>query len=319
MPRSPDLVGPGLRLLFVGINPGLWTAATGDPLRPPRQPLLPGAAAGRDHRPRHRPRRRDDRRPTGPTSSLAASASPTSWPGPRRGRPSCRAPSSPPAARRLERFVAEHRPVVVAVAGVTAYRDAFGRRDAATGRQPETLGGAVLWVVPNPSGLNAHETIDSLAAAYRGGRDRCRHRRCRRLIAPRQAATRSASSRLARYQSIVARRPSSNGMVASPAEQLLGPAGVDAPAGLAVGLGGVPPQLAGEADESGDGLDRLADRDLVVGAEVDRLGIALVDARRRATMASAASSTYRYSRLAEPVPHTSTLSVAPPPRPRRTS
>jgi len=67
----------------------------------------------------------------------------------------------------LRRFVAEHRPVVVAVAGVTAYRHAFGRRDAVPGRQPEPFGDAELWVVPNPSGLNAHETIDSLGAAYR--------------------------------------------------------------------------------------------------------------------------------------------------------
>ena len=68
---------------------------------------------------------------------------------------------------RLRRFVAEHHPRVVAIAGVTAYRDAFGRRDAVLGRQPEPFGGAELWVVPNPSGLNAHETIDTLAAAYR--------------------------------------------------------------------------------------------------------------------------------------------------------
>ncbi len=68
---------------------------------------------------------------------------------------------------RLEAFVVEHRPRVVAVAGVTAYRTAFGRRHASLGAQEETLGGVALWVVPNPSGLNAHETIDTLAAAYR--------------------------------------------------------------------------------------------------------------------------------------------------------
>jgi double-stranded uracil-DNA glycosylase len=73
---------------------------------------------------------------------------------------------------RLLRFVADHRPVVVAIAGVTAYRDAFGERGAALGRQPDTLdssnrwSGAALWVVPNPSGLNAHETVATLAAAY---------------------------------------------------------------------------------------------------------------------------------------------------------
>jgi TDG/mug DNA glycosylase family protein len=68
---------------------------------------------------------------------------------------------------RLVAFVAEHRPRVVAVAGLTAYRDAFGHRDAVGGRQPDSFAGAELWVVPNPSGLNAHETQSSLAAAYR--------------------------------------------------------------------------------------------------------------------------------------------------------
>ena len=56
---------------------------------------------------------------------------------------------------------------MVAVAGLTAYRDAFGRRDAVAGRQSELFAGAELWVVPNPSGLNAHDTASTLAAAYR--------------------------------------------------------------------------------------------------------------------------------------------------------
>jgi TDG/mug DNA glycosylase family protein len=55
----------------------------------------------------------------------------------------------------------------VALAGITAYRAAFGDAKARPGRQPERFEGAELWIVPNPSGLNAHETIASLAAAYR--------------------------------------------------------------------------------------------------------------------------------------------------------
>jgi TDG/mug DNA glycosylase family protein len=66
----------------------------------------------------------------------------------------------------LVALVERVRPRVVALAGITAYRTAFGRRKASLGRQEETLGGSELWVVPNPSGLNAHETVDSLAAAY---------------------------------------------------------------------------------------------------------------------------------------------------------
>ena len=58
-------------------------------------------------------------------------------------------------------------PAVVAIAGITAYRTAFGRPDAVMGRQDRDLEGAELWIVPNPSGLNAHETVASLARAYR--------------------------------------------------------------------------------------------------------------------------------------------------------
>ncbi len=67
---------------------------------------------------------------------------------------------------RLVELVDRLEPEVVAVAGVTAYRDAFGDRGAAMGRQQTSIGGSQLWVVPNPSGLNAHETIDSLAHWY---------------------------------------------------------------------------------------------------------------------------------------------------------
>jgi TDG/mug DNA glycosylase family protein len=63
--------------------------------------------------------------------------------------------------------VAEVEPDVVAVAGVTAYRTAFGRPGATLGPQPESMGDSGVWVVPNPSGLNAHETIESLAHWYR--------------------------------------------------------------------------------------------------------------------------------------------------------
>jgi TDG/mug DNA glycosylase family protein len=68
---------------------------------------------------------------------------------------------------RLAGEVARIRPTVVAVAGVTAYRDAFGDPGAGLGWQPAGLAGAALWVVPNPSGLNAHETVESLAGWYR--------------------------------------------------------------------------------------------------------------------------------------------------------
>ena len=67
---------------------------------------------------------------------------------------------------RLEAFVAQRQPVVVAVAGLTAYRAAFADPKARGGEQADRLFGSRVWVVPNPSGLNAHETIGSLAQAY---------------------------------------------------------------------------------------------------------------------------------------------------------
>ncbi|MCT1449421.1 mismatch-specific DNA-glycosylase [Corynebacterium sp. p3-SID1194] len=68
---------------------------------------------------------------------------------------------------RLEGVVDKHRPGAVMFAGVGAYRDAFGRRKARRGLQPEAIAGVPVWVVGNPSGLNAHETVGTLAASYR--------------------------------------------------------------------------------------------------------------------------------------------------------
>lgn len=167
----PDLVGPGLKLLFVGINPGLWTAAVQTHFAHPTNRFYPAlAAAGiTDHEIDRVAGMTDaDRthlaaRGVGITNLVlraTARASELSREELREG------------GERLLRFVAGHRPTVVAIAGVTAYRDAFGERGAVLGRQPDTLdsaemwSGAALWVVPNPSGLNAHETVTTLAAAY---------------------------------------------------------------------------------------------------------------------------------------------------------
>ena len=162
-----DLVGPGLRLLFVGINPGLMTAATGTHFNYPGNRFYPALtragivdmsdfARGTPMSGEHRQRLLDRgigisnlvRRATVRASELSTEEL-------RRG------------GEELERFVAEVQPKVVAVAGVTAYRQAFRRPKAQLGRQEELLAGAQVWVVPNPSGLNAHDTVETLAAAYR--------------------------------------------------------------------------------------------------------------------------------------------------------
>ncbi|MBM7797476.1 TDG/mug DNA glycosylase family protein [Microlunatus panaciterrae] len=161
----PDLLGPGLRLLFVGINPGLWTAATQTHFAHPGNRFYPALrmAGITDHDlDRACGMTDEDRRYlvsrgigiTNLVHRATARADELTTAELREGR------------TRLEQLVAEQSPRVVAVAGITAYRTAFGARSATQGRQPEDLAGAEVWVVPNPSGLNAHETTQTLAAAY---------------------------------------------------------------------------------------------------------------------------------------------------------
>ena len=161
-----DLVGPGLALLFVGINPGLWTAATQTHFNHPGNRFYPALyAAGLIDIVVDRGRAMTDAerqhlvdRGIGITNLVGRATARAA----ELNRDELRA-----GADRLADFVARHRPRVVAVAGITAYRDAFGRPESSVGRQDEQLAGAELWVVPNPSGLNAHATIASLATAYR--------------------------------------------------------------------------------------------------------------------------------------------------------
>jgi TDG/mug DNA glycosylase family protein len=69
-------------------------------------------------------------------------------------------------ARLLERKVRRHRPRLVAFLGVGSYRTAFGRPRATPGPQPEQVAGTGVWVLPNPSGLNAHYQLADLARLY---------------------------------------------------------------------------------------------------------------------------------------------------------
>ena len=162
----PDLVGDDLRLLFVGINPGLWTAAVQTHFAHPANRFYPALlAAGIIERPIDPAAgMTDEDRAYFVDRGLGI---PNLVP-----RASARADELSSAelreggARLVER-IETWKPAVVAIAGITAYRLAFGAKKAAIGRQPERLGGSELWVVPNPSGLNAHHTVTTLAAAYR--------------------------------------------------------------------------------------------------------------------------------------------------------
>ncbi|WP_456695388.1 mismatch-specific DNA-glycosylase [Aeromicrobium sp. P5_D10] len=157
----PDLLPDDLRLLFVGINPGLVSAATGMHFARPGNRFYPALRlAGVIPEDALTPEQAAPeliRRGIGITNIVA--------------RASARADELDDAElvegrERLETFIATHRPQVVAFAGITSYRIAYGDKKARAGRQTRTIAGAEVWVVPNPSGLNAHETVQTLAEAY---------------------------------------------------------------------------------------------------------------------------------------------------------
>jgi double-stranded uracil-DNA glycosylase len=160
-----DLMPEQPKLVFVGINPGLWTAATGTHFAHPGNRFYPAlAAAGVIPRvPDFANGLTDDDRRMFLDAGIGISNLVH--------RATARADELDRAelragAVRLAHDVARWHPLVVAVVGLTAYRQGFDRPKARAGLQEERLGGAELWVVPNPSGLNAHATVADLARAY---------------------------------------------------------------------------------------------------------------------------------------------------------
>jgi double-stranded uracil-DNA glycosylase len=155
----PDVIAPGLDVLFCGINPSLLSAERGHHFARPGNRFWPAL-----HLAGLTPRRLtpdEDRelltyglgvtnvvaRPTRTAAELT--------------RAELRA-----GAGELADLVAAYRPAVLAVLGITAWRQAFDRPRAVLGRQPERIGGAQTWVAPNPSGLNAHHQLPDLARLY---------------------------------------------------------------------------------------------------------------------------------------------------------
>jgi TDG/mug DNA glycosylase family protein len=159
----PDVLpaqGEPLLVLFCGINPSLYSAATGRhfarpgnrfwpalhlsgftpcQLDPSEQHLLPGYGLG--------------------ITNMVA-------------RATAQAAELTPAelksgGERLQALVAKHHPRILAIAGVTAYRTAFAHPRAAIGPQPDPLGTTRVWVLPNPSGLNASWSLPRITAAFR--------------------------------------------------------------------------------------------------------------------------------------------------------
>lgn len=157
--RLSDVIAPELAVLFVGINPSLYSAATGHHFARPGNRFWPAL-----HRGGFTPRLlhpSEDRELVEYGCGLTNVVS----------RATARADELEPqelvaGAEALEKKVGKFRPRWVAVVGITAYRTGFGEPKAPLGRQDRTLAGAGLWVLPNPSGLNAHYQIPDLAKLF---------------------------------------------------------------------------------------------------------------------------------------------------------
>jgi TDG/mug DNA glycosylase family protein len=158
----PDLTSADTKLLFVGINPGLWTAATQTHFCHPSNRFYPALrlAGLIDWTVDTSTGMTDEQRGSFTSAGMGISNLVA--------RATVRASELSAAELRdggeaLVARVEKIRPRVVTVAGITAFRTAFGARDAVLGEQSEPMARASVWAIPNPSGLNAHETVDSLA------------------------------------------------------------------------------------------------------------------------------------------------------------
>jgi TDG/mug DNA glycosylase family protein len=158
--KMPDVIASGLRILFCGINPSLYSAAVGHHFARPGNRFWPTLhAAGFTDRLfspfedyRLLERGYGITNVVGRATATAAELDDSELV---RG------------GKALARKVARYGPKVVAVLGVSAYRAAFSEKKAAVGRQGRRLGEAEIWVLPNPSGLNAHYRLEDLARLYR--------------------------------------------------------------------------------------------------------------------------------------------------------
>lgn len=155
----PDLVAPGLRVLFCGINPSLYSAVTGHHFARPGNRFWPALHRGGFTDRQLAPWEQDEllRRGCGITNVVARSTATAAELSDEELRT-----GGAQLVAKLRRL----RPAMLAVLGIGAYRAAFGRPQAVLGPQPERVGGTPVWVLPNPSGLNAHYRIEQLAVLF---------------------------------------------------------------------------------------------------------------------------------------------------------
>ena len=156
----PDLIAPDLKVLFCGINPGLYSGATGLHFARPGNRFWPAVfAAGFTSRLLH---------PSEPDELLAAGYGITAIV---RRATATAAELSDDEYRAgrvaLERKIRKYKPRWLAMLGLGAYRVGFERTKAKVGRQEELIGGAGIWVLPNPSGLNANHQLPQLTEMFR--------------------------------------------------------------------------------------------------------------------------------------------------------
>lgn len=158
--RLRDVIAPGLRVLFCGINPGLYSAATGHHFARPGNRFWPALhQAGFTPRLLHPSEKEQLLRAGYGLTNLVA-------------RATASADELAPAEfvagrRRLAAKVRRYRPETVAFLGVGAYCHAFGVRQAALGPQPAAFADAAVWVLPSPSGLNANYQMPALVQLFR--------------------------------------------------------------------------------------------------------------------------------------------------------
>ena len=150
-----DVIGPDLKVLFCGINPGLYSAATGNHFARPGNRFWPALHAGGFTPRRFGPWEKD--------LFLASGYGLTNLV----RRATASADELAPAEliagrRRLAAKIRRYRPRIVAFLGMGAYRHAFATPKATLGEQPERFEGARVWVLPSPSGLNANYQIGAL-------------------------------------------------------------------------------------------------------------------------------------------------------------
>lgn len=156
----PDVIAPGLDVLFCGINPGLYSAATGCHFARPGNRFWPALQAAGFTPRRLKPWEREALLACGcGVTNLVRRATVAAD---ELSRDELRS-----GGRRLARKVARYRPRAVAIVGIGAYRTAFDRPRATLGCQPDPMSGAIVWVLPNTSGLNANHQAADFAREFR--------------------------------------------------------------------------------------------------------------------------------------------------------